>query len=245
MAVADYRIELGAAELVGLIGPNGAGKTTVFNLLSGALVPDTGSIRFRGREVAGRPPHRIARLGLARTFQTVRLFGELSVVENVMTGMHVRDGAGFVRTILDLPAFRRAEAAIRERAFALLEELGLAEHAERPAAALPYGVQRLVEIARALATEPVLLLLDEPAAGMNPTETDRLGTLLRRLRERHGLTLLLVEHDMRLVMRVCDRLQVLDQGRLLAEGTPEQVRGDPAVLEAYLGRRRSAHARTA
>ncbi len=245
VAVSDYRLDLAAGELVGLIGPNGAGKTTVFNLLSGALAPDAGSIRLRGREVAGWPPHRIARLGLARTFQTVRLFGELSVVGNVMTGMHVRHGRGLLATVLDLPAFRRAEEEIRERAHALLDELGLAEHADRPAGSLPYGIQRLVEIARALATEPALLLLDEPAAGMNPAETGRLGGLLQRLRARRGLALLLVEHDMRLVMRVCERIQVLDHGRLIAEGPPDAVRTDPAVLEAYLGRRRPAHARTA
>lgn len=244
LAVEDYRLDLGPGELVGLIGPNGAGKTTVFNLLSGALTPDRGSVRLCGREVAGWPAHRIARLGLARTFQTVRLFGELSVLENVMTGMHRRAGSGLLPTLLGLPSFYRAERQIAAEALSILDDLGLREHAARPANALPYGLQRLVEIARALATRPVVLLLDEPAAGMNAAETERLGAVLRRLRA-DGLAILLVEHDMRLVMQVCDRIQVLDHGRLMTEGSPAEVRSHPAVLEAYLGRRRSAHARTA
>ncbi len=238
LALHDYRLELREGDLLGLIGPNGAGKTTAFNLLSGVLRPTAGSIRFCGREVHGRPTHEIARLGIARTFQNVRLFGDLSVLENVMAGLHARHGAGLLATVLGLPSLRRSERRIAERARAALDFVGLGALAAARARDLAYGQQRLVEIARAIATEPLLLLLDEPAAGMNPSETDALAELLRRLHGELGITLLVVEHDMRLVMGVCRRVQVLEGGRLLAEGRPEEIQSNPAVIAAYLGSRR-------
>ncbi len=240
LALDGYRLELREGDLLGLIGPNGAGKTTAFNLLSGVLRPSAGSVRFCGREVGGWPTHRIARLGIARTFQNVRLFGDLSVLENVMAGLHARHGAGLVATALGLPSFRRRERRIAERARAALDFVGLGALAGARASDLAYGQQRLVEIARAIATEPLLLLLDEPAAGMNPSETDALAELLQRLHGELGATLLVVEHDMRLVMGVCRRVQVLEGGRLLAEGRPEEIQSNPAVIAAYLGSRRGA-----
>ncbi len=238
VALEDYRLALGEGERFALIGPNGAGKTTAFNCLSGVLRPSSGRIRFLGRDVTGWPAHRMARLGLARTFQHARPFAELSVLENVMAGLHARAGAGLAATLLGLPAFRRAERRIREEALAILELVGLADEAGRRAGDLPYGRQRLVEVARALATAPRLLLLDEPAAGMNPAETDQLQRMLDRLHRRTGVTLMIVEHDMRLVMNLCSRIQVLDRGRIIAEGPPEAVQNDPEVIRAYLGQRR-------
>ncbi len=240
VALEDYALELHEGDLLGLIGPNGAGKTTAFNLLSGVLRPSAGSIRFGGREVTGWPTHRIARLGIARTFQNVRLFSDLSVLDNVMAGLHARHGAGLLATALATPSLCRRERTIAERARAALDFVGLGELAGQRASDLAYGQQRLVEIARAIATEPVVLLLDEPAAGMNPSETDALAALLRRLHGDLGMALLVVEHDMRLVMGVCARIQVLEGGRLLAEGRPEEIQRNPAVITAYLGSRRGA-----
>ncbi len=240
VALEDYALTLREGELLGLIGPNGAGKTTAFNLLSGVLRPSTGRIRFAGRDVTGWPTHRIARLGIARTFQNVRLFGDLSVLDNVMAGLHARWGAGLVATALATPGQRRREGEIARRAQAALDFVGLGALAGRRASDLAYGQQRLVEIARAIATEPVVLLLDEPAAGMNPSETDALADLLRRLHGDLGVALVVVEHDMRLVMGVCGRIQVLEGGRLLAEGRPEEIQRNPAVIAAYLGSRRGA-----
>ncbi len=238
VALEDYRLTLGEGERFALIGPNGAGKTTAFNCLSGVLRPSSGRIRFLGRDVTGWPAHRMARLGLARTFQHARPFADLSVLENVMAGLHARSGAGLLATLLGLPAFLRAERRIREEALAILELVGLADEAGRRAGDLPYGRQRLVEIARALATAPRLLLLDEPAAGMNPAETDQLQRMLHRLQRRTGVTLMIVEHDMRLVMNLCSRIQVLHRGRIIAEGPPEAIQSHPEVIHAYLGQRR-------
>jgi branched-chain amino acid transport system ATP-binding protein len=244
VALRDYAIRIEQGELIGLIGPNGAGKTTVFNLLSGVLRPDAGRIYWRGIEVTERPTHEIARLGLARTFQNIRLFPDLSVIENVMAGLHMRHGAGLLATLLALPRFGRAEAAIRRRAAATLELAGLQARASVRAGDLAYGDQRRVEIARALATEPQILLLDEPAAGMNPSETQAMVQLIRRVHAELGVAVLVVEHDMRLIMNLCRRIQVLDRGRFLAAGTPEEIQADPAVIAAYLGtRRQRAHAR--
>ncbi len=242
-ALDHYRLELEEGAILGLIGPNGAGKTTAFNLLSGVLQPSGGRIRLHGADLTGAGPEAFALAGIGRTFQTSRLFRDLAVWENVAVGLHMREGPGWLATVLGLASARRGEAAIRAAARDFLALVGLAELADRRAGELAYGLQRKVEIARALATRPVVLLLDEPAAGMNPVETAALTVTLRELaatvRTAEGapLTLIVVEHDMRLVMALCTRIQVLNRGVLLAEGTPAAIQADPAVLEAYLGRR--------
>jgi branched-chain amino acid transport system ATP-binding protein len=217
-----------------LIGPNGSGKTTTLNVISALYHADGGSIRFDGTELVGKPSHVIAKLGIARTFQNIRLFGELTVCENVMIGRHVRTNVGFIEALIPGGPTGREERQTRERARELLGFVGLTGVAEARARSLPYGDQRRVEIARALASEPRVLLLDEPAAGMNPAETDALVALLRRIREQ-GTTLLLIEHDMNLVMSVSDRITVLNFGQHIAEGPPDQVARNPEVITAYLG----------
>jgi branched-chain amino acid transport system ATP-binding protein len=227
-----FRIEPG--EILGLIGPNGAGKTTCFNVITGVYPPTAGSVRFQGTDLAGRKRYQITRMGVARTFQNIRLFPEMTALENVMVGADAHHRTSVVSSMLGLPVHRREEREGRERAIELLRRVGIADRGSELARNLPYGYQRRLEIARALATGPTLLCLDEPAAGFNPREKRELMDLIRSIRA-EGYTVLLIEHDMGLVMGVTDRIVVLDFGRMIAEGTPEQVRENPAVIQAYLG----------
>jgi branched-chain amino acid transport system ATP-binding protein len=239
-ALSDYDLRLPAGSIHGVIGPNGAGKTTLFNVLSGFLRPSAGTIAFEGREIAGWPSYRVARLGIARTFQNIRLFGDEPVIDNVVVGLQGDVRRSLLGTLLSSGGFRRQEAELRARAMELLELFGLAGHRDRLARSLPYGDQRRLEIARAVATNPRILLLDEPNAGMNPVETQDLLGLIRRLRDDQGITVVLVAHDIPLVMNLCDRIQVLNYGRIIAEGDPAAVRANPEVIAAYIGQARRA-----
>jgi branched-chain amino acid transport system ATP-binding protein len=234
-AVSDLNVHVDRGELVGLIGPNGAGKTTVFNLITGVYDPTMGVIDFDGRVINPYKPWQVTRFGMARTFQNIRLFRQLTALENVKIGSNIRSHAGLAAAIFQTPRLRDNDRALEERSLALLKKMRLSEVAHARAGDLPYGLQRRLEIARALATEPKLLLLDEPAAGMNPQEKQDLRELIRQIRAEFGLTVMLIEHDMKVVMGLCERIYVLDYGEIISEGTPEQVRTDPKVIAAYLG----------
>ncbi|HZJ84809.1 MAG TPA: ABC transporter ATP-binding protein [Syntrophomonadaceae bacterium] len=234
-AVLNVNFSLNEHELVALIGPNGAGKTTVFNLITGVHKPNQGNIIFKDREIQGLPPYSICKKGIARTFQNIRLFNDLTVLENVKIALHKDVPYSLTSAVLRLPMFFRGENQIENKAMELLDIFSLAGKRDEIASSLPYGEQRRLEIARALATSPTLLILDEPAAGMNPNETRELMMLIKRLKTEFGLTILLIEHDMSLVMGVCEKIYVLDYGQLIAEGKPDEIRNNKRVIEAYLG----------
>lgn len=229
----DFSVESGL--ITGLIGPNGAGKTTVFNLITGVYKPDKGQIIFNGNNIAGLPPYNICKKGVARTFQNIRLFKDLSVIDNVKISFHKDVSYSFISTILRLPSFFHGEKDIEEKAMEYLRIFKLDSKRDEIASNLPYGEQRRLEIARALAAQPIMLILDEPAAGMNPYETRELMELIKWLKSDFKLTILLIEHDMSLVMGVCERIYVLDYGEIIAKGIPDEIRNDKRVIEAYLG----------
>jgi branched-chain amino acid transport system ATP-binding protein len=240
VAVEDVSFEVAPRSIVSIIGPNGAGKTTFFNMLTGLYKPTLGKIEFAGQNVTGTRPDIITKLGVARTFQNIRLFSSMTATENVMVGQHARMRAGLFGSILRPPAVRKEEVAVRDKAREMLAYVGLERSQfERMASNLSYGDQRRVEIARALASDPALLLLDEPTAGMNPQESARLTDFMEQLRSERGLTILLIEHDMKVVMGVSEHITVLDHGTKIAEGQPEEIRANDRVIEAYLGKRES------
>jgi len=234
-AVNELNMAIPRGSIVGLIGPNGAGKTTAFNVITGFYAPTEGDVFFNDRKITGVPPHKICGLGMARTFQNIRLFYNETALENVMIGRHVRRKHHWWGSMLGLPGAVREEKEIRAKAEELLDRIGLSEYRDELASSLPYGAQRRLEIARALATEPSFLLLDEPAAGMNPQESLELMNFIRQIRDEFNLTILLIEHDMKVVMGVCEHIWVLEYGKLIAEGNADAIRSNPRVIEAYLG----------
>lgn len=234
-AVSNFDVEIAPGELVGLIGPNGAGKTTAFNLLTGVYEPTEGQIEFDGKSIVGLKPYQITQKGIARTFQNIRLFADLSVLDNVKIAYHFHVKYGLLESMLRIGRYHKEEAEVEEKAIKFLEIFQLADKKDEIAKNLPYGEQRRLEIARALAAQPKLLLLDEPAAGMNPQETQQLMEMIRWIKNEFNLTILLIEHDMSLVMGVCERIYVLDYGSIIAQGTPMEIKNNPRVIEAYLG----------
>ena len=234
-AVDEFSLVIGRTEITGLIGPNGAGKTTVFNLLTNVYQPTRGSILLDGVSTAGKPTYQLNHMGIARTFQNIRLFSNLSVLDNVKVGLHQSMNESLLAAVTHMFGYGKAERAADEKALELLDFFGMADLANAPAGSLPYGAQRRLEIARALATSPKIILLDEPAAGMNPSETTELMENIRRIRDNFGIAVLLIEHDMKLVMNICEGICVLDHGKVIAKGTPEEIQANPTVIKAYLG----------
>ena len=235
-AAQDVNLKIKKNQIYGLIGPNGAGKTTIFNLLTGVYQPTRGSVLINGIDIKGMSTHKVNKLGIARTFQNIRLFTDMTALENVKVGMHNEIKCSFLASLLHLPSYYKAEKKANEKAMELLDFMGLADVANVKAGSLPYGVQRRLEIVRALATNPSIILLDEPAAGMNPSETTELMHQIRRIRDTFHIAIFLIEHDMNLVMNVCEAIAVVNYGRIIAKGTPAEIRANPAVIEAYLGR---------
>ena len=235
-AVDGFNITIGPTEIAGLIGPNGAGKTTIFNLLTSVYQPTRGSILINGIDTKGMTTHKVNKLGIARTFQNIRLFSDMTALDNVKVGMHNEIKCSFLSSLLHLPGYYKAEKQANQKAMELLDFMGLADVADQKAGSLPYGVQRRLEIVRAMASNPSIILLDEPAAGMNPSETTELMHQIRRIRDTFHIAIFLIEHDMNLVMNVCETIAVVNYGRIIAKGTPDEIRKDPAVIEAYLGR---------
>ena len=236
-AVDGFNMTIGPTEISGLIGPNGAGKTTIFNLLTSVYQPTRGSILLNGIDTKGMTTAKVNKLGIARTFQNIRLFSDMTALDNVKVGMHNSIKCPFAYSLLHLPGYYKAEKLANEKALELMDFMGLADVADAKAGSLPYGVQRRLEIVRALATDPSIILLDEPAAGMNPSETAELMHQIRRIRDTFQIAIFLIEHDMNLVMGVCEGIVVVNYGRIIAKGTPEEIRENPAVIEAYLGRK--------
>ncbi len=235
IAVDDYRLDLPEGEIYGLIGPNGAGKTTVFNMITGFVRPDGGTVRFKDRDVTGLPPHRISELGIARTFQNLRIFRRLTVLENLLIGRHKSFSYSVADALLMTSRYGKEEGEGSKEVIEVMKELGIEDYSDRPAGELPYGIQRLVEIGRSLLTRPRLLMLDEPTAGMNPREAEDLISKVREIKESFDLTIWVVEHRMKVIQGLCSWVQVLDHGRIIAEGTYDQVMRDPKVIEVYLG----------
>ena len=237
-AVDDFTISVGRTEISGLIGPNGAGKTTVFNLLTNVYQPTRGDIMLDGHSTAGKTSAQVNRMGIARTFQNIRLFSDMSVIDNVKVGLHNSVNQSLFSSVTHLFGYKSSEKKSRDEALELLDFFNMADSADMQAGSLPYGAQRRLEIARALATHPLIILLDEPAAGMNPSETFELMENIRRIRDNFHISVMLIEHDMNLVMNICEGICVLDHGKIIAKGSPDEIKSNPAVIEAYLGKKK-------